>query len=116
MVRFISFRDNDKSQNTVKCTEASYREDGWYIEDVKMISDFFSGDEYEKLLAPLYETENVNEEETTEQNSEKANGGVEEFSMDEVKELFLVSGKLRNCLVLQKYKTIIRTIRRGITL
>ena len=88
MVRFISFRDNDKSQNTVKCTEASYREDGWYIEDVKMISDFFSGDEYEKLLAPLYETENVNEEETTEQNSEKANGGVEEFSMDEVKELF----------------------------
>lgn len=47
MVRFISFRDNDKSQNTVKCTEASYREDGWYIEDVKMISDFFSGDEYE---------------------------------------------------------------------
>ena len=88
MVRFISFWDNDKSQNTVKCTEASYREDGWYIEDVKMISDFFSGDEYEKLLAPLYETENVNEEETTEQNSEKANGNVEEFSMDEVKELF----------------------------
>jgi len=88
MVRFISFRDNDKSQNTVKCTEASYRQDGWYIEDVKMNSDFFSGDEYEKLLAPLYETENVNEEETTEQNSEKANGGVEEFSMDEVKELF----------------------------
>ena len=88
MVRFISFRDNDKSQNTVKCTEASYREDGWYIEDVKMISDFFSGDEYEKLLAPLYETETVNEEETTEQNPKKADDDVEEFSMDEVKELF----------------------------
>lgn len=88
MVRFISFRDNDKSQNTVKCTEASYREDGWYIEDVKMISDFFSGDEYEKLLAPLYETENVNEEKTTEQNPKKADDDVEEFSMDEVKELF----------------------------
>ena len=89
MVRFISFRDNDKSQNTVKCTEASYREDGWYIEDVKMISDFFSGDEYEKILAPLYETETVNEEETTEQNPKKADDDdVEEFSMDEVKELF----------------------------
>ena len=88
MVRFISFRDNDKSQNTVKCTEASYREDGWYIEDVKMISDFFSGDEYEKLLAPLYETENVNEEKTTEQNPEKVDDSVEEFSMDEIKELF----------------------------
>ena len=88
MVRFISFRDNDKSQNTVKCTEASYCEGGWYIEDIKMIPDFFSGDKYERLLAPLYETENVNEEEMIEQNSEKANGGVEEFSMDEVKELF----------------------------
>ena len=98
MVRFISFRDNDKSQNTVKCTEASYREDGWYIEDVKMISDFFSGDEYEKLLAPLYETENVNEEETTEQNPEKANGDVEEFSMDEVKELFFGEWKVTKLL------------------
>ena len=47
MVRFISFQDNDKSQNTVKCTEASYCEDGWYIEDIKMISDFFSGDKIE---------------------------------------------------------------------
>ncbi|MFR2605734.1 MAG: hypothetical protein ACLTAX_11290 [Waltera sp.] len=28
MVCFISFQDNDKSQNTVKCTEASYCEDG----------------------------------------------------------------------------------------
>ena len=88
MVRFISFRDNDKSQNTVKCTEASYREDGWYIEDIKMIPDFFSDDKYEKLLAPLYETENVNEEKTTEQNPKKADDDVEEFSMDEVKELF----------------------------
>ena len=98
MIRFISFWDNDKSQNTVKCTEASYREDGWYIEDVKMISDFFSGDEYEKLLAPLYETENVNEEETTEQNSEKANGGVEEFSMDGIKELFFGEWKVTKLL------------------
>lgn len=47
MVRFISFHDNDKSQNTVKCTEASYCEDGWYIEDIKMIPDFFSGDKFE---------------------------------------------------------------------
>ena len=98
MVRFISFRDNDKSQNTVKCTEASYREDGWYIEDVKMISDFFSGDEYEKLLAPLYETETVNEEETTEQNPEKADDSVEEFSMDEVKELFFGEWKVTKLL------------------
>ena len=88
MVRFISFQDNDKSQNTVKCTEASYCEDGWYIEDIKMIPDFFSGDKYERLLAPLYETENVNEEEMIEQNSEKADDKIEEFSMDEIEELF----------------------------
>ena len=88
MVRFISFQDNDKSQNTVKCTEASYCEDGWYIEDIKMIPDFFSGDKYERLLAPLYETENVNEEEMIEQNSEKADDKIQEFSMDEIEELF----------------------------
>ena len=98
MVRFISFRDNDKSQNTVKCTEASYREDGWYIEDIKMIPDFFSDDKYEKLLAPLYETENVNEEKTTEQNPEKVDDSVEEFSMDEIKELFFGEWKVTKLL------------------
>ena len=53
-----------------------------------MIPDFFSGDKYERLLAPLYETENVNEEEMIEQNSEKADDKIEEFSMDEIEELF----------------------------
>ena len=42
----------------------------------------------EAIPAPLYETENVNEEETTGQNSEEADDGVEEFSMDEIEELF----------------------------
>lgn len=115
MVRFISFQDNDKSQNTVKCTEASYCEDGWYIEDIKMISDFFSGDKFERLLAPLYETENVNEEEMIEQNSEKADDKIEEFPWMKLKNCFLASGKLRNCLALQKYRTIIRIIRRDMT-
>lgn len=55
-----------------------------------MISGFFLvGCSYnEKLSEPLYETETVNEEETTEQNPEKADDSVEEFSMDEIKELF----------------------------
>ena len=53
-----------------------------------MIPDFISGDKYERLLAPLYETENVNEEEMIEQNSEKADDKIEEFSMDEIEELF----------------------------
>ena len=42
----------------------------------------------ESIPALLYETENVNEEETTGQNSEEADDGVEEFSMDEIEELF----------------------------
>ena len=48
-----------------------------------MISGFFLvGCSYnEKLSEPLYETETVNEEETTEQNPEKADDSVEEFSM-----------------------------------
>lgn len=50
-----------------------------------------------------------------EQNSEKADDKIEEFSMDEIEELFLASGKLRNCLALQKYRTIIRIIRRDMT-
>lgn len=42
----------------------------------------------ESIPAPLYETEKVNEEETTGQNPEKAADDVEEFSMDEIEELF----------------------------
>ena len=55
-----------------------------------MISGFFLvGCSYnEKLSELLYETETINEEETTEQNPEKADDSVEEFSMDEIKELF----------------------------
>ena len=42
----------------------------------------------EAIPVQLYETENPNEEETTEQNVEKADDNVEEFSMDEIEELF----------------------------
>ena len=46
-------------------------------------------EQHEKAIpAPLYETENVNEEETTGQSPGKADDGVEEFSMDEIEELF----------------------------
>ncbi len=41
MVRLFHSRIMIKVKNTVKCTEASYCEDGWYIEDIKMIRIFF---------------------------------------------------------------------------
>ena len=65
-----------------------------------MISDFFSGDEYEKLLAPLYETENVNEEETTETKFGKKSKWWcrKNFPWMKSKNCFLVSGKLRKLL------------------
>lgn len=52
----------------------------------------------ESIPAPLYETENVNEEETTGQNPGKADDGVEEFSMDEIEELFFGEWKVTKLL------------------
>ena len=54
MVRFISLPEDNDYGNTVKCTEASYREEGWYIEDIRIVHNFYSGDKYEQLLAPIY--------------------------------------------------------------
>lgn len=58
------------------------------------------------------ESEDLNAEETIEPDPEIADGSVDELSMDEIKELLLVSGKLQNCLALHTYKTIIRIIRK----
>lgn len=54
MVRFISLPEDNDYGNTVKCTEVSYREEGWYIEDIRIVHNFNSGDKYKKLLAPIY--------------------------------------------------------------
>ena len=48
--------------------------------------------------ALLYETENINAEETTGQNSGKADDGVEEISMDEIEELFFGEWKVAKLL------------------
>ena len=54
MVRFISLQYEVDDESTVKCTEASYREDGWYIEDIRLIDNYY--DKREELLAPQYDT------------------------------------------------------------
>ena len=50
MVRFISLQYEVDDENTVKCTEVSYRKDGWYIEDIRLIDNYY--DKREELLAP----------------------------------------------------------------
>ena len=54
MVRFISLQYEVDDESTVKCTEASYREDGWYIEDIRLIDNYY--DKREELLAPQDDT------------------------------------------------------------
>ena len=54
MVRFISLQYEVDDESTVKCTEASYREDGWYIEDIRLIDNYY--DKREELLSPQDDT------------------------------------------------------------
>ena len=52
MVRFISLQYEVDDESTVKCTEASYREDGWYIEDIRLIDNYYRDGKGDELLAP----------------------------------------------------------------
>lgn len=61
MVRFIELLSEYDNKETVKVIEASYRSrgcwdgvwyGGWYIEDVRIVKDFYSGSRIDKLLKP----------------------------------------------------------------
>lgn len=42
MVRFIALLEDDISQDTVKIIEASYRDEGWYIENMEIIDNYYT--------------------------------------------------------------------------
>ena len=52
MVRFISLLEDNINGDTMKCTEVSYRKDGWYIEDVRLIDNYYRDGKRDELLAP----------------------------------------------------------------
>ena len=56
MVRFISLLEDNVNGDTMKCTEVSYRKDGWYIEDVRLIDNYYRDGKGDELLAPQYDT------------------------------------------------------------
>ena len=56
MVRFISLLEDNINGDTMKCTEVSYRKDGWYIEDVRLIDNYYRDGKGDELLAPQYDT------------------------------------------------------------
>lgn len=49
MVRFIQLLPEEDDE-TVNVIDASYREEGWYIEDIKTVHNFYSGDRVQKIL------------------------------------------------------------------
>lgn len=60
MVRFISLCEDNINGDTMKCTEVSYRKDGWYIEDVRLIDNYYRDGKGDELLAPQYDSEKSN--------------------------------------------------------
>ena len=56
MVRFISLLEDNINGDTMKYTEVSYRKDGWYIEDVRLIDNYYRDGKGDELLAPQYDT------------------------------------------------------------
>lgn len=41
----------DMVNDVVKCVDCSYRENGWYIEDIQIVSDYYGQDKEKELLA-----------------------------------------------------------------
>lgn len=37
-------------EGTVKCMDCSYTEEGWFIEQIELITDYFESDKEEELL------------------------------------------------------------------
>lgn len=52
LVRFIQLLP-EEGDETVNVIDASYREDGWYIERIQTVSYFYSGDRFRYILAPM---------------------------------------------------------------
>ena len=49
LLRFAELMPDAENDETIKCIEASYREDGWYIENIHIIENYYS-DNYSKTL------------------------------------------------------------------
>ena len=49
LLRFAELMPDEDNDETVKCIEASYREDGWFIEDIQIIENYYT-DNYSKIL------------------------------------------------------------------
>lgn len=54
MVRFIQLLP-EEGDDTVNVIDASYRKDGWYIENIQTVSGFYSGDRARYILEPGYQ-------------------------------------------------------------
>ena len=49
LLRFAELMPDTENDETVKCIEASYREEGWFIEDIQIIENYYT-DNYSKIL------------------------------------------------------------------
>ena len=54
MLRFVSYVD--PWTESVKCIECSYTPEGWYIEDMQIIYDYWGGDWEDKLMGEWWNT------------------------------------------------------------
>lgn len=48
MLRLIA--NEDMTKDTVKCIDCSYQEEGWYIEDLQIIKDYYAQEKDRELL------------------------------------------------------------------
>ena len=44
----------DPLSGTVQCVDCSYKTDGWYIEDLQIVSDYWENDKKLELLGYSY--------------------------------------------------------------
>ena len=49
LLRFAELMPDAENDETVKCIEVSYREEGWFIEDIQIIENYYT-DNYSKIL------------------------------------------------------------------
>lgn len=52
MLRLISCVD--PLNDIVQCVDCSYRDDGWYIEDIQTVNDYWGNDKESELLGYSY--------------------------------------------------------------
>lgn len=54
MVRFIILDYEEYDEDIVRVIEASWQEEGWYIENVEVVDNYYTDDKYVDLEAPFY--------------------------------------------------------------